>query len=130
MQKLSDDFYKQCYPMMTKHKDSATSAILIVTDIFKMLPISFKTRNEESVNDLLYKYYTYDKLIVLKMTENRLQDSDNFKKTCRRFDGLHADASSYHSKVALLRQNIMTMKESTKVTKQKVIGKFNKKMKV
>ena len=103
MQKLTNDFYKQCYPMMTKHKDPATSAILIVADMFKLLPMSFKTRNEEPVNDLLYKYYTYDKLIVLKMTENRLQDSENFKKTSRRFDGLHADASSYYSKVTLLR---------------------------
>lgn len=58
--------------------------------------MSFKTRNEDALNDLIYKFYTYDKLIVIKMTENRLQDNDSFKKTSRKFDVLHSESDAYY----------------------------------
>lgn len=82
--------------MMTKYKDSNIQAVQLVTDLFKLLPMSFKTRNEEPLNDLTYKFYTYEKLIVIKMTENRLQDNDSFKKTSRKFEILHAESDAYY----------------------------------
>lgn len=130
MSRLQEEFQQSLYPLMTKHKDNSTAHLLITADIFKLLPMSFKTRNDDKLNDLIYKFYTYDKLIILKMTENRLQDSDSFRKTTKRFDLLHTESESYCKKVTQVRQNIAKMKQSVVQMKEQVIGKFNKKMKV
>lgn len=129
MKKLSEEFERTLLPMMTKYKDS-TAGALIAADVFRLLPFSFKTRNTEKLSDLTYQFYTYDKLIVLKMCENRLQDTKSFQHASRRFDMLHTESEGYHGKVVRLRQSIAKIKQTTKFVKEALIGKFNKKMKM
>lgn len=130
LNKLSEEFNQKYYPMLTKHIDAEEAQVLVVQEIFRMLPRSFKTRDEEQLNELIYKLYTYEKLVVVKMTDNKLQDSANFHKTCNRIDSLHLDASIYFEKVVKLRQIVSTARNSASLIKDSIIKKFTKKMKV
>lgn len=129
MDRLAEEFYRQYFPFLTKNVESLEAHVLIVQDVFKLLPRSFKSRDDNELNSLIYKFYTYEKLVVLKMTENRLQDNVSFRKTCSRIDALHSDASIYLNKVIQLRSAVDTTRKSALLIKDTVIKKFNKKMK-
>lgn len=129
LDRLSSEFYRDYYPMLTKHMDNEESSLLVLRDVFKGLPHSFKTREDRELNDLMYKFYTYEKIVVVKMTENKLQDTESFKRTCTKIDALHWDASKYYEKVVTLRTIVLTAKKSCSVMKDQITKKFNRKMK-
>ena len=130
LSRLSEEFNRDYFPFLTKHRNSSTMQIKVVEDMFsKLLPKSFKSRDDEKLNELIYKLFTYDKLIIIKMTESRLQDSDSFRKTSGRMDALKLDAESYLNRVVSLRGSILKMKSSAKVMKDKIQSKFTRKMK-
>ena len=130
LDRLAEEFYKEYYPWLTRYLNTEESQVIVASEVFKLLPKSFRTREEEQLNELIYKFYTYEKLVVVKMTENRLQDSLSFKKTCNRIDLLHFDASIYYDRVLKLREIVTTSKASALLMKDKIIKKFNKKMKL
>ena len=130
LDRLSEQFYSEYFPMMTRYMNSPDSQIKVIESVFALLPGSFATRNDEKLNDIIYKFYTYEKLVVVRMTENRLQDSASFKKTCNRIDSLHGDANAYLGRVTRLKDIILTSKTSVLLMKNTIIKKFSKKMKV
>lgn len=129
LDRLSAEFFKDYYPLLTKHMDVEGSTILVLKEVFEGLPRSFKTRDDSQLNDLMYKFYTYEKIVVVKMTENRLQDNESFKRTCQKIDGLHWDASQYYEKVVALRSAVLKTKQSCSVMSDQIIKKFSRKMK-
>lgn len=130
LDKLSAEFYRDFFPFLTRYTDNPLETALILRDLFNMLPMSFRTRDDSRLNDMMYKLYTHEKIVVFKMTENRLQDSHSFKRTCSKIDVLHADASNYLGRVSALRSIVLTAKSSAEVMQKQIIKKYNRKMKV
>ena len=126
IERISQEFHNGYYPLLS----SQQGMIIIIRDLFKMLPRSFKSREDEQLNNMTYRLYTYDKLIVYKMTENGVKDNHTFTKTMGRLESLGEESRGYYERVVRLRKTVDVIRRSTVLMKEKVTVKFTKKMKI
>ena len=127
LNKMSAEFYQKYYPLMTKHQNPYTSMLLTVTDVFRLLPKSFKTREDSMLNELINSFGTFDKIIILKMTQNRAEDMGKFDNVNVKLEVLKREAEIYQQYVSNLRASILKMKQGALIANQKIMQKFKTK---
>lgn len=127
LNKMSADYYDKYYPLMTKHQNPYTSMMLTVTDVFRLLPKSFKTREDSVLVELINNFGTFDKIIILKMTQNRAEDMGKFDNVNVKLEVLKREAEVYQQYVTKLRSSILKMKTGAQIANQKILVKFRTK---
>lgn len=124
---LQREFFSDYFLLLTAR---GNDDLLVLADLFKRLPMSFRTRNEDPLNDIIYKLYSYDKVILMKMGESRLEDSQSFQVSLRKFNQLLEKGTTQLRNVVSLRANLSTIKKSCLTMRDKITAKFGRKNKV
>lgn len=120
LENTTQEYSKSWRQMMEQERTEGS----MLRDIFKLLPNSFKSRDVDKLNELTYKFFMFEKLLIIKMNEKRIQDHSLYYQVLDKMSDTSKSSEKYLNITGQLRKRIGVVRSSCEVAKKKITEKY------